>query len=70
MGLAESGRGANRTISLALATPERVLQTSHAVEYVDFESAVVGEVGPPYTVQLVVDEFGRHSCTPNSHCRR
>jgi hypothetical protein len=57
--LAESGRSANRTVTLALATPERVLQTSHAVEYVDFESEASDDGAPPYAVRLVVDEFGR-----------
>ena len=59
MQLAESGRGANRTVTLALATPEQVLQTTRAVEYVDFESEDAGDDALPYAVQLVVDEFGR-----------
>lgn len=58
MRLAESGRAANRTISLALATAGRVLQVSHAIEYVDFESD--NEIdGAPYPVRLVIEEFGR-----------
>ncbi len=57
--LAESGRSANRTVTFALATPERVLQTSHAVEYVDFESEAPEDDAPPYAVRVVVDEFGR-----------
>jgi hypothetical protein len=59
MHLAESGRSANRTVTLALATPEHVLQTTRAVEYVDFESAGADDGAPPYAVQLVVEEFGR-----------
>jgi pyruvate,water dikinase len=59
MRLAEAGRSANRTVTLVLATPERVLQTSHAVEYVDFEPPPSGDDAPPYAVRLVADEFGR-----------
>lgn len=57
--LAESGHGANRTVTFTLATPEHPVQTAQAIEYVDFESEGGEGEAPPYAVQLVVDEFGR-----------
>ncbi len=67
MQLAQSGRSANRTITLVLATPERVLQVSPAIEYVDFEAGDSGNGAVPYAVQIVVDAFGRqlvHAAQP------
>ncbi len=59
MRLAESGGSANRTITLALANRERVLRTSHVVEYADFEAERGEGDTTPYAVRLLVEEFGR-----------
>ena len=59
--LVESGRATNRTVTLAVASPRRVLHITRDFEYVNFGSerntTALTEI--PYPVKVVVDGFSR-----------
>jgi phosphohistidine swiveling domain-containing protein len=60
--LAEAVRGTNRTVDLAVVTPQRVLYVARAIEYVDFEREPVSAgvpLGIPWPVWIAADGFAR-----------
>lgn len=60
--LAETGRGTNRTVDLAVVTPPRVTQLVRAIEYVDFEPEPGAPGRPPeipWPVRIAAEGFGR-----------
>ncbi len=60
--LAESGRGANRTVDLAVVAPPRVLRVVRAIAYADFEPeprSAGEEPAIPWAVRVVAEGFGR-----------
>ncbi|HEY0590280.1 MAG TPA: PEP/pyruvate-binding domain-containing protein [Thermoanaerobaculia bacterium] len=59
MSLAETGRAANCTVTLALATPDRFLRIEKIVEYADFEPEESSGREPPHAVTILAEEFGR-----------
>jgi pyruvate,water dikinase len=59
-GLVEGGSGTNRTVALAILSPDRVLRTSRRIDYIDFEPASgAGETAVPYAVGILADAFAR-----------
>ena len=59
--LVESGRATNRTVTLVLASPRRVLHITRDFEYVNFgsERSTTAQTEIPYPVKVVVDGFSR-----------
>jgi len=61
--LVERGGPTNRTLDLALASPERVMHVARRIQYVDFEpepdDAAAAGGGIPYPVALLVDGLAR-----------
>ena len=59
--LVESGRATNRTVTLAVASPKRILHLTRDFEYVNFgsERNVTAMTEIPYPVKVVVDGFSR-----------
>ncbi len=59
MRLGEGGGTANCTVTLALATAERVVRTERIVEYAEFEPDPERGGALPYPVSILVEAFGR-----------
>ena len=59
--LVESGRATNRTVTLLVASPKRILHITQDMNYVNFgsekDAAILTRI--PYSVGVVVDGFGR-----------
>lgn len=59
--LVESGRATNRTVTLAVASPKRIVHITRDFEYVNFgsERNLTAMTEIPYPVKVVVDGFSR-----------
>ncbi len=59
--LLEAGHATNRTVDLAVASAERVMQVARRIEYIDFEQASGAGAGDalPYAVSVVVEGVAR-----------
>ena len=59
--LVESGRATNRTVTLVLASPRRVIHITRDFQYVNFgsERSTTALTEIPYPVKVVVDGFSR-----------